>query len=89
MKLAYIENPLDHSKLSNPMGVSTFIIQSLRNCGAIVIPVKSEPVPFFVNFYLIKKFNSNFSTTRVGSNVMLQWKVFVFLSYSEAEVSTL
>jgi len=55
MKLAYIANPLDHSKLSNPMGVSTFIIQSLRNCGAIVIPIKAEPIPFFVNFYKLKE----------------------------------
>jgi glycosyltransferase involved in cell wall biosynthesis len=37
------------------MGVSTFIIQSLRNCGAIVIPIKAEPIPFFVNFYKIKE----------------------------------
>ncbi|MEI6090847.1 MAG: glycosyltransferase family 4 protein [bacterium] len=55
MKLAFIEHPLDHSKLSNPMGVSTFIIQSLRNCGAIVIPIRAEPLPFWVNFYKIKE----------------------------------
>lgn len=55
MKLAFIENPLDHSKLSNPMGVSTFIIQSLRNCGAIVIPIKAEPIPFLINFYKLKE----------------------------------
>ncbi len=55
MKLAFIESPFDHSKLSNPMGVSTFIIQSLRNCGAIVIPIKAEPIPFFVNFYKVKE----------------------------------
>lgn len=45
MKIAYIENPLDHSRLSNIGGVSTYIIKSLRESGAIVLPVQATKLP--------------------------------------------
>lgn len=45
MKIAYIENPLDHSRLSNRGGVSTYIIKSLRESGAIVLPVQATKLP--------------------------------------------
>jgi glycosyltransferase involved in cell wall biosynthesis len=54
MKIAYIENPFDHSRIAAG-GVSKYIIKAFENNGAEVLPVELKSKPFIYYLEALKE----------------------------------
>jgi len=54
VKIVYIGSATDHTDLSNPGGVSQYIIKSMRELGATVLTINANPNPYLMLMLKIK-----------------------------------